>query len=89
MMYEYLTFEDNTLVTHSEIRKNDEGQYIDVYFEKPVEGGFCSANCQLPSYKWTMNEGYSDKEIAFFTEWLEHNSGTIFKYAGCGGLQIA
>ena len=33
-------------------------KYIDVYFEKPIEGGFCSTNCQLPSYQWTMNEGY-------------------------------
>ena len=89
MMYAYLTFEDDTLVTHSEIREKDSKKYIDVYFEKPVEGGFCSANCQLPSYTWTMKEGYSDKEIAFFTEWLEHNAGTIFKYAACGGLQIA
>lgn len=89
MMYEYLTFADDTLVTHSEIREKDSQKYIDVYFEKPIEGGFCSTNCQLPSYQWTMNEGYSDKEINFFTEWLEHNAGTIFKYAACGGLQIA
>lgn len=89
MMYEYLTFDDETLVTHSEIRNKDGENYIDVYFEKPVEGGFHSANCQLPSYKWTMNDGYSESEISFFTTWLEHNAATIFKYAACGGLQIA
>ena len=37
-----------------------------VNFERPVENGFNSARCELPDYKWTVNEGYSDEEIAFF-----------------------
>ena len=89
MMYEYLTFPDETLVTHSEIREKNNEKYIEVYFEKPVEGGFCSANCILPGYKWTLVEGYTKEDIAFFTEFLVHNAGSLFKYAACGGIQIA
>ncbi len=89
MMYPYLEFDDNTLVTHSEIREKDGNSYIDVYFERPVEDGFQSANCQLPSYSWTEIDGYSEEKIAFFTKWLEHNAASLFKYAACGGLQIA
>lgn len=89
MMYSYVEFDDATLVTHSEIREKNDEKYIDVYFEKPVEGGFYSANCQLPSYTWTEIEGYSDQDISFFTVWLEHNAASLFKYAACGGLQIA
>lgn len=89
MMYRYVEFDDETLVTHSEIREKNNEKYIDVYFEKPIEGGFCSANCQLPSYTWTEIDGYTKDDIDFFTKWLEHNAATIFKYAACGGLQIA
>lgn len=89
MMYPYIEFDDETLVTHSEIKIRENQKYIDVYFERPVDGGFESANCELPSYKWTMNDGYSEEKIKFFTTWLEHNAATIYKYAACGGLQIA
>lgn len=89
MMYEYLTFPDQTLVTHSELREKDNKKFIEVYFEKPIEGGFCSANCILPSYEWTLIEGYSKEEIDFFTKFLVHNAGSLFKYASNGGIQIA
>ena len=89
MMYEYVTFNDETMVCHSEIKERNGEKYINVYFEKPIDGGFCSANCELPSYKWTMNDGYSDKDIAFFTDFLEHNAANIFKYADCGGFANA
>jgi len=61
-------------------------QYIEVHFERPLQtGGFDSARCVLPSYEWLYNEGYSEREIAFFNEWLSHNAHTLFKYAGSGG----
>ena len=89
MMYSYLTFDDETLVTHSELRQRDGQDYVEVHFERPVDGGFSSARCELPSYKWLFNEGYSEKEISFFETFLEHNAHTIFKYSKCGGVQIA
>ena len=35
-----------------------------VNFERPKEDGFDSARCELPDYKWTERQGYSDEEIA-------------------------
>ena len=89
-MYSYLTFPDETAVVHSELRERNGNQYIEVHFERPCEtGGFQSARAELPSYKWLYNEGFSEKELHFFTEFLEHNAHTLFKYAQEGGIKIA
>ena len=54
MMYPYLTLNDHTEITHSEM-KNDGN--VKVYIETPDEtGGFRSAVCWLPSYKWEGEE---------------------------------
>ena len=90
MMYPYITLADETMIVHSEMRQNDSGEYVEVHFERPLDkGGFKSARALLPSYKWISNEGFSEKELAFFTELLENNAHTIMKYAKCGGIQIA
>lgn len=62
---------------------------VEVHFERPVDGGFNSARCELPSYKWLFNEGFSKEEIDFFTELLHHNAHTIFEFAANGGSQVA
>ena len=90
MMYSYLTFPDETMVVHSELRERNGEKYIDVHFERPCdEGGFKSARAELPSYKWLYNEGFSEEDIKFFTEFLEHNAHTLFKYSQEGGIKIA
>ena len=60
-----------------------------VNFERPTEDGFDSARCELPDYKWTEREGYSDEEIALFEELLHSNAHLLYKYAENGGIQIA
>lgn len=63
MMYPYLTLEDNTEITHSEMKEDGS---VKVYIETPDEnGGFRSAVCWLPQYKWEIIQGYTDSEIAF------------------------
>ena len=52
MMYPYITLADETEITHSHIMDSDGVQIVEVHFERPVEKGFCSARCSLPSYKW-------------------------------------
>ncbi len=90
MMYPYITLADETMIVHSELRNNGNGDFVEVHFERPLEtGGFKSARAVLPSYKWLSNEGFSEEELNFFTTLLEHNAHTIFKYAKCGGIQIA
>ena len=52
MVYEYVTYPDETLVTFSDIRKKENGEeYIRVCFERPTEHGFDTVVFELPSYK--------------------------------------
>ncbi len=89
-MYPYITLADETMIVHSELRTDENGDFVEVHFERPLEtGGFKSARALLPSYKWLSNEGFSDEELAFFKKLLEHNAHTIIKYAKQGGIQIA
>lgn len=90
MFYPYLTLADETSVSHTETKERDEQKYIEVQFERPrEEGGFCSARCELPSYRRIFNEYFNESEIEFFNEFLSHNAYTLFKYADCGGIEIA
>ena len=43
MMYEYVTFNDETMVCHSEIKEMNGEKYINIYFEKPIDDGFATA----------------------------------------------
>lgn len=50
MMYPYMTLNDNTEITHSEMK--DDGS-VKVYIEPPDQyGGFHSAVCWLPQHRW-------------------------------------
>jgi len=42
-----------------------------VYIEKPVMGGFHSATCYLPEYRWEDITGFSKEEIEKFQELLD------------------
>lgn len=57
MMYPFMTLNDGTEVVHSEARDNNGQEYVKVYFEKPVVGGFHSAYCTIPGYAWDQVEG--------------------------------
>ncbi len=37
--YKYVEFADGTLVTFNDIRRDKNGEHIDVYFEKPISDG--------------------------------------------------
>ena len=64
MMYPYLTLNDQTEITHSEMKEDGS---VKVYIETPDEnGGFHSAVCWLPQYRWEKIQGYTEQEMAFF-----------------------
>jgi len=88
-MFPYLTLSDGTEVVYSKIIEKDGQKTVQVHFECPIEGGFKSARCELPSYKWMFNDGYSEDEINFFIEFLEHNAHLLFEFAEEGGIKIA
>lgn len=89
MMYPYITFSDETEVTHSQVIDNRGQQIIEVHFERPTEIGFDTARCCLPEYKWIKRDGYSDEELSKFEDFLRSNAHLLYKYAANGGTSIA
>ena len=65
MMYPYVTFNDDTEITHSEMLPDGR---VKVYIETPdIKDGFHNAICYLPDYTWEDINGYTDTEIDYFT----------------------
>lgn len=89
MMYPYMTLSDETEIVHSQLIEDKGIKKVIVNFELPTDNGFDSARCELPEYKWTEKEGYSDEEIAFFEKLLHSNAHLLYKYAANGGIKIA
>ena len=83
MKYPYMTLGDNTEITHSGIQPD---QSVKVYIETPVRGGFHHATCILPAYRWVDITGYSEEEIADYTDFLHHNAHLILEFAAIGGF---
>jgi len=86
MMYPFIQLNDNTEIVHSEILENDK---VRVYVEKPIEGGFNSAICYLPEYKWVDIVGFADDEINRYHKIIESTAHLIIKFAGEGGFDNA
>ena len=89
MMYPYITLADETEITHSQIIEKDNEKQVEVHFERPTEHGFDIARCLLPTYEWLIKEGYSDKEMEFFEEFLRNNAHLIYRFAENGGISCA
>ena len=89
MMYPYMTLSDETEIVHSQLIEDKGIKKVIVNFERPTDNGFDSPRCELPEYKWTEKEGYSDEEIAFFEKLLHSNAHLLYKYAANGGIKIA
>lgn len=89
MMYPYMTLSDETEIVHSQLIEDKGIKKVIVNFERPTDNGFDSARCELPEYKWTEKEGYSDEEIAFFEKLLHSNAHLLYEYAANGGIKIA
>ena len=89
MMYPYMTLSDETEIVHSQLIEDKGIKKVIVNFERPTDNGFDSERCELPEYKWTEKERYSDEEIAFFEKLLHSNAHLLYKYAANGGIKIA
>ena len=86
MKYSYVVFPDQTEVTYGDI--DDRGN-VPVRIETPVEGGFNSLGCILPSYRLTEAVGYSQIEIDFLMDFLRHNAHLIIEFSQAGGFENA
>ena len=84
MMYPFLTLNDDTEITHSEMK--EDGQ-VKVYIETPdIKDGFHNAVCWLPAYKWEKINGYSETEMAFFQELIQDNAHALLDFSQNGGV---
>ena len=86
MMYPFVQLEDNTEIVHSELLADGK---VKVYVEKPIEGGFKSATCYLPEYKWDEITGFTNDEINKYHKILESTAHLILRFAGEGGFDNA
>lgn len=85
MMYPFLTLNDDTEITHSDMQSDGS---VKVYIETPDKsGGFRNATCWLPNYKWADICGYSDSEIAYCYQLLRNNAHLIIEFSKEGGYR--
>lgn len=79
MMYPYMTLNDDTEITYSEVLEDGK---VKVYIETPDDnGGFRNATCYLPDHAWKDVRGYSEKEMAYFKELVRNNAHVIMTFA--------
>ena len=87
MMYPFLTLDDDTEITHSEMKSDGR---VKVYVEKPDEKDcFHSATCWLPGYQWEAAEGFSESELKRYQEVIESTAHLILRFAQEGGFEHA
>lgn len=93
MMYPYMTLEDGTEVTHSQLIENGSSCKVLVHFERPTKSGFDSMRCELPSYTWSTWEGsFSEEDLRFFERYLRNNAHLTcagFPTYACLGARFA
>ena len=84
MMYPFITLNDDTEITHSEMKTDGS---VKVYIETPdLMDGFHNAVCWLPEYRWENISGYSDNEIAYFQRLIANNAHLIMEFSQDGGV---
>lgn len=81
MKYTYVEFADGTLVTFNDVRKDKNGEHIDVYFERPVDTGFDYLQISLPDLDTASFEGYSEAEIEDLKDFAADNAALIWEMA--------
>ena len=87
MMYPYLTLNDDTEITHSEMKEDGR---VKVYIETPdLKDGFHNAVCWLPEYRWEDINGYTENEMNFFKKLIENNAHAIMEFSQDGGVLYA
>lgn len=89
MIYPYITLADGTEIVHTQVFEENNIQKVEVHFERPTKDGFDTARCQLPSYTWLIREGFSEKELDMFDQFMHSNAHLFYKYGNTGGIQIA
>ncbi|MCD8014327.1 MAG: hypothetical protein LUG99_14335 [Lachnospiraceae bacterium] len=84
MMYPFMTLNDDTEITHSEMFSDGR---VKVYIETPdIKDGFHHAVCWLPEYLWENISGYSETEMLYLKNLIKNNAHLILEYSQEGGI---
>ncbi len=84
MMYPYMTLNDDTEITHSEMKQDGR---VKVYIETPDEQVcFRHATCWLPEYRWEDIYAYSDVEMEYLKKMIRNNAHLIIEFSQEGGI---
>lgn len=84
MMYPFMTLNDETEITHSEMKPDGK---VKVYIETPdLKDGFHNATCYLPDYLWENIFGYSEMEMDYFKQLIRDNAHLIIEFSQEGGI---
>lgn len=87
MMYPFMTLNDDTEITHSEMKSDGR---VKVYIETPdLKDGFHNATCYLPDYTWEDITGYSDAELNYYDKLVHDNAHLIIEFSQKGGFENA
>jgi hypothetical protein len=87
MIYPFMTLEDDTEITHTEMLENGE---VKVYVETPDEKDcFHSLVCYLPSYRVEEVIGYSEEEVSKHVKFIREAANLIIEFAQEGGFDHA
>ncbi|MBR2189847.1 MAG: hypothetical protein IJ860_10660 [Eubacterium sp.] len=86
MMYPYMTLNNDTEITHSEMKPDGK---VKVFIETPDNhGGFNSAICWLPDYTWEKITGYSEDDMRYFMKYIHNNAHLIMEFSQAGGINF-
>ena len=87
MMYPFMTLNDDTEITHSEILPDDS---VKVYIETPDEkDGFHHMTVYLPSYRVDEVHKYTQAEVEKYFEFIRSTAHIILSLAKQGGFENA
>ena len=78
MFYNYAELEDGTQVAFSNVL---DGGEVQVSIERPVDLGFESAMCTLPSFEWTAIEGFDKSDMTRLDSFIHNNAQLILRFA--------
>lgn len=77
MLYPFITLPDGTEIVHSEVLTDNGKKCIKICIEQPVIGGFHSAVCWLPDYRWEDVHGFSEEEISRFQTLIQKSGFSV------------
>ena len=78
MFYNYAELEDGTQLAFSNVL--DDGE-VQVSIERPVDLGFDSVMCTLPSFEWTAIEGFDESDMTRLDSFIHNNAQLILRLA--------